>query len=432
MSQNDGKMATKSSSGSNRSSPRLSVSSAGRTDTSRTRDEYLSATVATLRERLGKSYIDSAELKIHKTVGEGAFATVQLAEYKGYVVAVKILHPEMFANDREILNFLHEVRLLRKLDHTCIVKFLGGGGVDLEPCDFPGVEQPLHEDLFLVQEYCEGGSLQSLVAKQLCEPFKKLYSDADALRWCMQLASALNYLHSAKPLVVHRDLKLDNCLLTHADVSSANLKLADFGLAKLMRQSTAAKKLTNHLELSWGPGIDEITAITGNNTYQRIAFGKALEVENAQLAPQLKTSLAAGNSALKEELTGQTGSFTYMAPEVIRGELYDEKADVFSFAMVAYNIFHRTIPSVQLLVNGSPEDVENYAKEVATGYRPPLGKSAIVNDEIIELIEWCWQQRSEDRPCMRDVFVRLCELEALGVCKGEQHIKENNCGCLMI
>lgn len=43
-----------------------------------------------------------------------------------------------------------------------------------------------------------------------------VYSFTDALRWMIQLAEGLAYLHSHKPLIIHRDLKLENCLLTGA------------------------------------------------------------------------------------------------------------------------------------------------------------------------------------------------------------------------
>ena len=57
--------------------------------------------------------------------------------------------------------------------------------------------------------------------------------DADALRWCLHIASALQYLHGGLSAVIHRDLKLDNVMLSCADMALADAKLADFGLARL-------------------------------------------------------------------------------------------------------------------------------------------------------------------------------------------------------
>lgn len=66
-------------------------------------------------------------------------------------------------------------------------------------------------------------------------PVESLYTWLDAFRWLEQIAAALKYLHSLRPMVVHRDLKLENMLLTGLDPATAHAQLADFGLCKLVK-----------------------------------------------------------------------------------------------------------------------------------------------------------------------------------------------------
>lgn len=79
---------------------------------------------------------------------------------------------------------------------------------------------------YLVMELCEGGDLFS----QIVEHGK--YSEKKAAKACRQLASALLHIHQCG--VTHRDLKPENLLLTTPNID-ADLKVADFGLSKLIK-----------------------------------------------------------------------------------------------------------------------------------------------------------------------------------------------------
>ena len=57
---------------------------------------------------------------------------------------------------------------------------------------------------------------------------------ASASRWSTQLASALTYLHGRTPMVIFRDLSAANVLLTSTCSRGADVKLVDFGLAKML------------------------------------------------------------------------------------------------------------------------------------------------------------------------------------------------------
>ena len=76
--------------------------------------------------------------------------------------------------------------------------------------------------LMFLQEYCDGGSLLD----QLRYPH---YSALQALKWIRDVAAGMAYLHSKGVQIAHRDLKLENILLSHGVA-----KVADFGLSRLL------------------------------------------------------------------------------------------------------------------------------------------------------------------------------------------------------
>ncbi|KAH0791535.1 CAMK family protein kinase [Histomonas meleagridis] len=81
-----------------------------------------------------------------------------------------------------------------------------------------------HSNLYLVLEYCSGGSLKDLIELEGAIRPPKLYS------YCYQLIKALMYCHEQN--IAHRDIKPGNILLDNY----GRPKLADFGLSKKLEK----------------------------------------------------------------------------------------------------------------------------------------------------------------------------------------------------
>ncbi|KAK8966821.1 Serine/threonine-protein kinase HT1 [Platanthera guangdongensis] len=72
-------------------------------------------------------------------------------------------------------------------------------------------------------------------------------------------------------------------------------------------------------------------------------------------------------------MTGETGSYRYMAPEVFKHRKYDKKVDVFSFAMILYEMLEGDPP----LSNYEPYEA---AKFIADGHRPTFRAKGYIPD----------------------------------------------------
>ncbi|TYI51604.1 hypothetical protein E1A91_D12G187600v1 [Gossypium mustelinum] len=99
------------------------------------------------------------------------------------------------------------------------------------------------------------------------------------------------------------------------------------------------------------------------------------------------------------KMTGETGSYRYMAPEVFKHRKYDKKVDVFSFAMILYQMLEGDPP----LSNYEPYEA---AKYVADGHRP-IFRSKSYLPELRDLTSQCWAADMNQRPSFLDILKRL-------------------------
>lgn len=95
----------------------------------------------------------------------------------------------------------------------------------------------------------------------------------------------------------------------------------------------------------------------------------------------------------------------YMAPEVLKCQNYNEKCDIFSFGIIMYELFMRTLMLTFVSCSGEPDEVENYARSVASGCRPQIPDTIPV--KIAELIRKCWAGNPDDRPSASEIVREL-------------------------
>jgi len=216
---------------------------------------------------------------VERILGSGGMGTVYLAHRADQAyrrsVAIKILRRGLDSADA-LRRFRDERQILADLDHPNIARLYEGGTT--------AVGLP-----YLVMEYVEGQSLELYCAT------RRLGIGA-RLRLFRKVCRAVQFAH--KNLVVHRDLKPGNILVT----AQGEPKLLDFGIAKLLDRDPRQRPLDHTL-----PG---------------------------QLLPM---------------------TLAYASPEQVRGETITTASDVYSLGVVLYELLTGRQPHVA--DSGSPPEL---------------------------------------------------------------------------
>ncbi|XP_077978011.1 serine/threonine-protein kinase 17A-like [Glandiceps talaboti] len=98
-------------------------------------------------------------------------------------------------------------------------------------------------DFILVLELAAGGELHHHC---VCEKEGTNFSERDVVRLLRQIIEAVHYLHERN--VVHLDLKPSNILLTHSHPTQSDIKLVDFGLARLVNKNEEVREILGTLD----------------------------------------------------------------------------------------------------------------------------------------------------------------------------------------
>lgn len=292
------------------------------------------------------------EYVLGKQVGFGGFSTVKEAyTLEGdekicravKVVRKQVAGKEELENEQLQAEFEHEVSLWRCLGHRNILPL-----IEVHVTDFA---------TFCFTKLNTGGTLFDLVRANRHGVSRDL-----ARRYAYQLASAIRYLHE-DARVIHRDIKLENCLVDISDPDAArdggNILLCDFGLAEF------------------------VTSDTRRNSPE--------PYERATDRPPPK------NIGPSETSTSIAGSLQYASPELIMSPagFLSSVVDMWAYGVVIYALLvgdlpfqHVFQPRVQMMILAGEWDLT--ALETAAGV---IG----YEEEVLELVSGCLEMESEHR-----------------------------------
>ncbi len=161
------------------------------------------------------------QLDIGELIGQGGMGFVYKAKQRHLDrdVALKILHSELQQDPAFAKRFEREAQALAKLNHPNIVTVFDSGHTEAG-------------DYYFVMEYVDGVNLRDVLHGGHLEPEK-------ALAIVPQVCEALQYAHEQG--IVHRDIKPENILMD----SNGQVKIADFGLAKLLDPSSQYENISH-------------------------------------------------------------------------------------------------------------------------------------------------------------------------------------------
>ena len=287
---------------------------------------------------------DFSELDMIDKIGAGAFGEIYKCRWRGTLVAAKCIRSTKIVKLWHTMRdtTIHPSNSLR--DQYTMTQDEMEAALNDFRLETSILRTLRHPNICMLLAYSQTENFEVMISElmrcSLLDVFKALSIQQKTLPikkqilYAMNIAQGMNYLHNCKPPIIHRDLKPANLLMDF----SGTLKISDFGLAKVRPDPEASQ----------------------------------------------------ANETDQFRMTGETGSYRFMAPEVFRHEEYNETVDVYSFAMIFY-----------YLVTGRPpwetlSGVDAALRAAVEGDRPVVQR--YVDGQVSNLMQRCWDEKPSLRP----------------------------------
>src|ERR1017187_5316296 len=295
-------------------------------------------------ESLPGSILDH-KYEIDQQLGRGAMGAVFQATHLGTMrtVALKVIVPKLAGEAEFFQRFKREAEAAGRLRHPNVVNVTDFGVTRTEDGDLA----------YMVMEYLDGRTLSAHMKSDPRPAFSFILDVVD------QTALALDAAHAAG--IVHRDLKPSNIWLEPNRRGGYNVKVLDFGIAKVSGQTST------------------LPARPAGNEEETVVMMFATQAMPANDDPEGST-LVTTPSHLRTTVGTLLGTPAYMAPEQCQGTEVDYRADIYSLATIAYEMLCSRLPFqaedfkqlVRMQLNDTPQTP--YQRDPAV----PVGLSDVV------------------------------------------------------
>lgn len=158
---------------------------------------------------LPAGHIIAGRYEIEACLGSGGMGSVYSARdsvLNGEKVAIKVLHPDLIADQKQTQRFLREVQLMRRVSHKNVVRTFDVGS-------------DINDVVYFTMEFVPGRPLEDFIQEQ------NFPRDSLAML-IIQVCEGLDAIHKAG--IIHRDLKPANIMV----LQDGSIKITDFGVAR--------------------------------------------------------------------------------------------------------------------------------------------------------------------------------------------------------
>ncbi len=420
--------------------------------------------MARLAELIGRTL--DGKYQLDKLLGQGGMGAVYLATHLGTKrpVALKVIAPQFMANEEFVERFKREAEATGRLRHPNVVNVT----------DFGFTNIGASKIAYLVMEYLDGGTLGDMLKARGPLPLEIVVDIVE------QIALAIDNAHQQG--IIHRDLKPDNIWIEPDRRGGYNVKVLDFGLAKLRDPGAAPDK-----EESAVPASENLTRanLSGSSDTMRAVgvtaphfrdtqYGGATDLEAAtqiqtatvtdDLPGEEKTSIIdtaatnasplpaddieatqmmpnqpgeqaethrvspSGTREIYDLSTASAAGLTrvgsvlgtplYMSPEQCRGETLDARSDIYSLGVIAYLMLAGEPP----FTGDTTELIRKHTEE------PPAPVAALREDiphSVGDTVMSALAKSPDDRPATAGSFAAALRATAEGevaIIKKAKHI----------